>query len=455
MATLLLCAAAQTVLPAQRFTTLASFEQSDGVEPGSLVQGLDGNLYGTATAGGSDSSQCPSSSGCGTVFKVSTSGELTLLFSFDGIKSYYPAGGLAQAASGDLFGLTSSGGYRNCINGCGTIFKITPEGDLTTVHSFSDSEGHSASSTLVLSSDGNFYGTTTEGGAYGGGTFFQVTTGGALTTLQNFTANGNGQTHNYSIKLQGPDGDFYGTSVLDGTYGLGTIFKITPAGALTTLCNFDGTNGAYPDSLVLGPDGSLYGTATGGLDGTPDGSVFRMTPQGELTTLRTFDGTNGLYPTVLSNGSDGNFYGTTTEGGAYGEGTIFRITPTGALTTLFNFPSFGVGYGGVVQATNGTFYGASDSGGADNDGTIFSLSVGLGPFVEMQPATGVAGGVIQILGTDLTGSTSVTFNGVAAAFSVVSKSLITARVPAGAGSGFLRVVTPNGTLSSNVPFREI
>jgi uncharacterized repeat protein (TIGR03803 family) len=113
MATLLLCAAAQTVLPAQRFTTLASFEQSDGVEPGSLVQGLDGNLYGTATAGGSDSSQCPSSSGCGTVFKVSTSGELTLLFSFDGIKSYYPAGGLAQAASGDLFGLTSSGGYSS------------------------------------------------------------------------------------------------------------------------------------------------------------------------------------------------------------------------------------------------------------------------------------------------------------------------------------------------------
>lgn len=140
-------------------------------------------------------------------------------------------------------------------------------------------------------------------------------------------------------------------------------------------------------------------------------------------------------------------------------GTIFGITPGGAFTTVYSFPFSGPEgadpYGGLVQATNGLLYGTTAFGGASNDGTVFSLSVGLGPFVETMPASGVAGTVVKILGTHLTGATSVAFNGTAATFTVVRPSLITTTVPSGATSGSVEIVTPSGTLSSNVPFRVL
>jgi uncharacterized repeat protein (TIGR03803 family) len=108
---------------------------------------------------------------------------------------------------------------------------------------------------------------------------------------------------------------------------------------------------------------------------------------------------------------------------------------------------------GLMQATNGEFYGTTADGGANGFGTVFSLSVGLGPFVETQTTVGKVGAAVKILGTDLTGATSVTFNGTAAVFNVVAPSLITATVPAGATTGTVEVVTPGGTLSSNVPYR--
>ena len=86
-------------------------------------------------------------------------------------------------------------------------------------------------------------------------------------------------------------------------------------------------------------------------------------------------------------------------------------------------------------------------------GTVFSLSVGLGPFVETQPTSGKVGAAVKILGTNLTGATSVTFNGTAAVFKVVSASLITTTVPTGATTGKVKVTTPKGTLKSNVVFR--
>jgi uncharacterized repeat protein (TIGR03803 family) len=185
-----------------------------------------------------------------------------------------------------------------------------------------------------------------------------------------------------------------------------------------------------------------------------------------FTTLYSFcDKTNctdGSGPGAgLIQGTDGNLYGTTSHGGNAGDGTVFEITPGGTLTTLYSFCSH-VNNGlctdgefpaaGLIQATNGDFYGTTLSGGANGDGVVFRLSVGLGPFVETQTTSGTVGAAVKILGTDLTGATSVTFNGTPATFAVVSKSHINATVPTGATTGFVEVVTPGGTLTSNVVY---
>jgi len=178
--------------------------------------------------------------------------------------------------------------------------------------------------------------------------------------------------------------------------------------------------------------------------------------------LDSFDGTDGFEPVGgLIQATDGNFYGTTYLGGASDEGTVFKITSAGTLTTLHSFCSEsgcadgGTPGGALVQGTNGTFYGATAGGGTNDDGTVFSLAVGLGSFVETLPTSGKVGAAVTILGTNLTGATSVTFNGKAATFTVVSSTEITTTVPTGATTGKVKVVTPSRTLSSNVSFRVL
>jgi uncharacterized repeat protein (TIGR03803 family) len=191
-----------------------------------------------------------------------------------------------------------------------------------------------------------------------------------------------------------------------------------------------------------------------------------MTPSGKLTTLYNFNAIDGAFPSgSLIQATDGNFYGTTYGGGPYsspfppyGYGTIFKITPGGKLTTLYNFANIDDGaypYGGLVQATNGLLYGTTWKGGSNGIGygIVFSLDVGLGPFVTMLPSSGKIAAKVRILGMNLTGATSVTFNGLAATFKVVSASEITATAPTGATTGKVQVMTPNGILVSSVPFR--
>jgi uncharacterized repeat protein (TIGR03803 family) len=251
---------------------------------------------------------------------------------------------------------------------------------------------------------------------------------------------------------------------------------MTPSGTLTTLYSFcsqgvypDCTDGAYPDAgLVQATSGDFFGTTQeGGAYGY--GTVFRITPSGTLTTLHAFGAQSGdgQYATAgLVQATSGEFFGTTQDGGAYGYGTAFRITASGTLTTLYSFCSQGIGiypdctdgaylFAGLVQATNGDLYGATGYGGVDGDGTIFRLYVGLGPFVKTLPTSGKAGSLVKILDTDLAGATSVTFNGTAAKFTVVSASEIATTVPNGASTGMIEVVTPGGTLSSSVPFRVL
>jgi len=308
--------------------------------------------------------------------------------------------------------------------------------------------------------DGNFYGTTPGTAAGGVGEVFQITQTGTLTVLHIFClqsdcADGAGPIAGL---LQAIDGNLYGTTYGGGVNGYGTVFKITPRGKLTTLHSFDGTDGDRPEAeLVQGTDGNFYGTTfLGGAYGSY-GTVFKITPRGKLTTLHSFNGTDGDQPAGLVLAIDGNFYGTTEDGGPRGRGTIFEITPSGTLTTLHTFDITDGEYivAALIQGTNGTLYGTSSGGGPHSHGTVFSLSVGLGPFVETEPISGAVGATVNVLGTNLTGTTEVTFHGIAATFTVVSSSLITATVPTGATTGIVKVQTPNGTLSSNVLFQVL
>jgi len=480
-AVFVLCATTAAALPAQTFTTLYSFcSQSacaDGDSPlAGLVQATNGDLYGTTSQGGANCAP----NGCGTIFKISPGGTLTTLHSFDGADGQLPEAGLIQATNGDLYGTTEFGGAYNG----GTVFKITPAGKLTTLYSFCSqslcADGSMPVAGLVQATNGDLYGTTIFGGVdcpyQCAGTVFKITPSGALTTLYSFTyldyANGIGP---YGGLVQATNGYLYGTTV-SGGYGIGgTVFKITPSGSLTTLYSLcpqgslPCTDGYGPEStLVQATNGDLYGTTYEGGANCPSngcGTVFKITPSGTLTTLYSFcsqldctDG-SGLVAGLIQ-ATDGNFYGTTEDYENDGGGTIFKITPRGKLTTIYAFCSqIGCADGweplaGLVQDTNGTFYGTTNFGGANDAGTVFSLSVRLGPFVETQTTSGPVGGAVNILGSDLTGATSVTFNSTPQpAFTVVSRYLITTTVPAGATTGTVQVVTPSRTLSSNVPFR--
>lgn len=453
----ILCLGSAIASAGQSFTTLVNFDFTNGAGPNSgLVQGTDGNLYGTTGLGGS-SNNCTDY--CGTLFKVSTSGKLTTLHSFDGTDGYYPTG-LVQSTDGSFYGTTANGGSSdNCTNGCGTVFKITPLGKLTTLHSFDGADGSGPYSGLVQGTDGNFYGTTAYGGAsnnctFGCGTVFKITAQGALTTLHNFEGT-DGSGPNAGL-VQGTDGNFYGTTYSGGTYGSGTIFKTTTKGAFTTLHSFDGTDGAGVYSgLIQGTDGSFYGaTEIGGL--YTDGTIFKVTATGTLTSVYSFgyDYSEGSNPAGVVQGTDGNFYGATQVGGN-GFGTIFQMTPEGDLTTLHSFDS-NDGEDpqcAPVQATNGTFYGTAYFAGVGGYGTLFNLSMGLGSFVQPRLTMGKVGAKITILGNNLTGSTAVSFDSVAATtFKVVSSTEMTATVPSSALTGALSVTTPTGKLNSNGHF---
>jgi uncharacterized repeat protein (TIGR03803 family) len=242
-----------------------------------------------------------------------------------------------------------------------------------------------------------------------------------------------------------------------------------PAQTFTVLHSFDGTDGEQPNAgLVQATDGNLYGTTeSAGANGY--GTVFKISPSGTFTTLYSFCSqsscTDGMNPGPVIQGSDGNFYGTTRQGGTgncllggtkYGCGTIFKITPGGALTTLINFgqvaPDITNPDSLLLQAPDGNFYGTTEYSETSSYGSMFSLSVGLGQFVETQPKFGPVGTPISILGPDMVGATSVTFNGTPATFTMPWGFLITTTVPAGATTGEVQVVTPGGTLTSNAPF---
>ncbi|HTV66262.1 MAG TPA: choice-of-anchor tandem repeat GloVer-containing protein [Bryocella sp.] len=360
---------------AQTLTTLHNFagQPNDGKDPyAGLVQGTDGNFYGTTQNGGTNNK--------GTVFRMSPNGTVTILHSFAGSDGQEPTAGLIQASDGNFYGTTSSAGPTG-----GTVFKITPSGNLTTLASFNGEGGPEFPySGLIQGSDGNFYGTTTQGGTHhGNGTVYRITPSGSVTTLYSFCAL-SGCADGYTPEgglIQGSDGNFYGTTRSGGNgYNYGTVFKITPSGTLTTLHTFQGTDGGDPYSaLIQATDGNFYGTTSSAGANGSGGTVFKITAGGTLTTLYSFCALSGCADgespeAGVIQASDGNFYGTTYVGGGNRVGTIFEVTPQGTLTTLHSFNgSDGAGPEDALVQVDGNFYGTTSTGGPSGDGTVFQL----------------------------------------------------------------------------------
>ncbi len=405
---------------AQTETNVYSFvgPPSDGDLPsGNLIQGSDGNFYGTTYDGGTDND--------GTVFRFSPNGSYTSLYSFVGS----PTDGahpweLVQASDGNFYGTTFAGGTQDS----GTVFRISPGGSYSNLYSFGShaNDGLSVHFGLVQGGDGNLYGTTEKGGTAGLGTVYRISTSGSYTSLYSFVGPPADGANPLCVLVQGSDSNFYGTTVFGGTstncgvgVGCGTVFRFSPSGGETNLFSFavSLTGGATPFcGLARGSDGNFYGTTyAGGTNITCAsgcGTIYRISPSGTYSNLYSFIGfpTDGAQPfaaPVL--GSDGNFYGTTFAGGTANSGIVFRISPSGSYSNLHSFgsrPNDGLEpFAGLVQGSDGNFYGTTEFGGTNNFGTIFKLIFPLGSLANQISAITKAGTNILVAIPSIAGET--------------------------------------------------
>ena len=375
---------------------------TDGTSPNALIQGKDGNFYGTTYSGGANRLSVgyfPGATGDGTFYVITPAGVETVLYSFgaSNLDGLGPSGSLIQAADGNFYGTTMLGGAADA----GTVFKITPTGVETVLYSFgaSSTDAINPFSGVIQGTDGNFYGTAS-GGAAEYGTVFMVTPSGVETVLHSFGGSPTDGQYPGGGLVQGLDGNFYGTTTYGGATtdvsnigtGEGTVYKITPAGEETLIYSFGSLDGFGPTgTLAQDSAGNLYGTTSNDLNGTSpsvstsEGTVFKVTPAGVETVLYTFplnSNSGGVAPNSVTVGSDGNLYGTTENGGTGAGGVAFRITSDGAYRVLYSFGDSGAvlkadpkGYipNGVIQASDGNLYGTTSLGGA-----VSSTSVGTG-----------------------------------------------------------------------------
>jgi uncharacterized repeat protein (TIGR03803 family) len=434
-------------------TVLYNFGGKDGdlIYPAGpiVAQGRDGRLYGTTEYGGTYND--------GVVFAITPGGDATVLYQVD---TNDGSNGLTLGTDGNLYGTTVYGGIGG---GYGTVFTVTPTGELTALYDFSgDDYDAYPDAPPIEAADGNFYGTTLGGFNGDGGEVYKMTPSGDEAPLFKFDRTDGANPGDPLI--QATDGSFYGTTQSGGAsgrceqYGCGTVFKLTPKGALTVLHSFNVQNFDcyYPAApLIEGDDGELYGTVPrGGPKGY--GCVFRISRTGKYKILHSFSITDGETPqTALVQATDGNFYGTTEGGGKSNVGTVFKITRSGTLSVLHSFDTTTGAYpsAGLIQHTDGKLYGFAGQGGTYNYGTFYSVDIGLQPFASLVSTSGRIGKSIGILGQGMTGTTSVSFNGTSAKFNVVSDSYLRATVPDGATTGFVTVTTPDGGLKSNKKFR--
>ena len=424
---------------AQIYSDIFNFNGTNGASPSDpqvMAQGQDGNLYGTVPSGVGNT---------GVVFRFTPAGAYTVLHTFNGppLDGLEPNAGLALGLDGNFYGSTVLGG----ISSVGTIFKITPAGALTILYNFTGgADGAYPYGTPILGNDGNFYGVTQYATAY------------KITPTGTFTLLGTIPDRSFAPLFLASDGNFYGTTQRGGTFNSGTVFRMTPAGVVTVIYNFDTTHGAVPwAGVVQGGDGSFYGTTTLGGNAGGGGVVFRLSPSGTLSVIHNFpvgtqnDGNDPIAGVILA--TDGFFYGVTWAGGTNDFGVVFKLAPTGQYFLLHQFDkvSGGNSASNLVQHTNGSVYGMAN-GGMHGDGVIYSLALNLGVTVKLVLSSGKVGSTVEMLGNGFTGTTAVKFNGHSAQFTVVSDTYLTAKVPAGATTGPVTVTTPTGTLTSSTRY---
>jgi uncharacterized repeat protein (TIGR03803 family) len=450
---------------AQTFSYFANFNAKNG--GASVMQATDGNLY---MGGGSGVYNH------GAILRVTPTGGFNILYSFcsqrgcpDGRVPSTPILG----SDGNFYGATEAGGNRF---GGGTVYKMTLDGKITTLYSFcttNECPDGAAPGGVIQASDGNLYGTTSGAAIQDSGTLFRVSTTGEFKVLHYFCSLANCvDGYEQSTPIQGNDGNLYGTARLGGAHNGGVLYRLTLAGEYTVIYNFcslsDCLDGGGPNTIVQDARGNFFGTTSAGGKGSGIGygTVFEFTSKNQYIVLDSFDFVRGTPAGGLTLASDGNLYGTTMGASNFGTGgTVFEVTPKGKITFLNIFGNscaLDTGYypiGSIFQSTGGTLYGATAYGNSVGDcdpfgtgyGTIYSVS-GLSPLVETAPVAGPVGQSVIILGNGLTGSSSVSFNGVEAAFTVESDTYIKATVPAGATTGTVSVVTPSGTLNGNPQF---
>lgn len=358
---------------AASYSVLFAFgSAAGGDEPvAGLIRDTKGNLYGTTTLGGA--------SDVGTVFELDTDQSESVLYSFQGgIAGYLPYGGVIADASGNLYGTASDGG-----NG-GIVFKLAPDGSETALHTFSGgSDGVGPMASLVMDKAGNLYGTTEYGGVANGGTVFKVTPSGSETVLHSFGSGTDGAYPIFGSLLLDKKGNIYGTTSVGGTPGVGIVFKLSPKGKETVLYEFkNGDDGATPyGGLIADKSGNLYGTTTaGGTSG--DGIVFKLGTK--ETVLYAFKGGNdGAAPSGgLIADKTGNLYGTTYSGGASGLGTVFALAPNGKEQVLHTFAGGSDGANpasALIADSKGNLYGTTQHGGSTGCGgagcgTVFAIT---------------------------------------------------------------------------------
>jgi uncharacterized repeat protein (TIGR03803 family) len=409
-----------------------------------LAEGRNAEIYGT----------CPNVNDTdGSIFSLTPSGNITNLYTFNFTTGAAPSAGLSLATDGNFYGTASGGGTGRY----GTLFRISPQGTYTVLHNFlGGSDGAGPEAAPIEASDGNFYGTTSGASGIFFSTVYKYTRSGTYATIYQFD-NAQGESIGAPL-VQGSDGNLYGTANQGGAAKNGSIYKLSTSGTLLYLYSFPGGKyGEFPSGLIQASDGNFYGTTSYGGTTGRYGTVFKMDQLGEVSILYKFKGSSdGSRPTAgVMQATDGNLYGTTSARGANGYGSIFQLSLTGKFKLLYSFPAaIGQNPSGLVQHTNGLFYGSLQLGSTYGYGTIYSLDMGLGPFITFVRSIGKVGQTVEILGHALEGTTEVTFNGVpASSFTVVSETYMTAVVPSGATTGPMVVTTQSGALTSNKAFR--
>jgi uncharacterized repeat protein (TIGR03803 family) len=374
---------------------------ADGANLSTITLGSDGNFYGTSVSGGPFNSRCVANlEGCGVIWRMTPAGALTVLFAFGSSSPVYSYSRLVLAPDGNFWGTTTG---QEDGNGAASLFKMTPAGAVTFV---TELGGPSYSALALGPDGQLWGTTVTNGPGTcswrstsclptaGSGTIFKVTTGGAITYMHTFT--GPDGTLPYAGLLRSGDGFMYGTTSAGGAQNVGTVYRIATDGTFTTIHHFQGgADGANPSPyapLIQPTDGFLWGVTQFGGDAVNSGTVFKMTTAGALTSVHKFTGKqthagetaptsaqDGLQPGGgLLQGPDGNIYGLAGGGGPLGAGTAFQITLAGAYTQLYGFG--GSSEGGSPTATfvlgpDGLLWTTTQYGGTFNRGTVSKMTI--------------------------------------------------------------------------------